>query len=107
MKAVGHVHAVSGDMTIDAEEAIYHRKNPNDTCITATGNPTKYDGITEDDKPFSGISKKLKYTPKTGEVTLSDEAFVQQNGKSINETARLAGVSRMNRHGFNRHLRVI
>lgn len=83
IKAVGHVHAVSGDMTIDAEEAIYHRENPNDTYITATGNPIKYNGITEDGKPFSGNSKKLKYTPKTGEVILTDEAFVQQNGNTL------------------------
>ncbi|MCM7239188.1 hypothetical protein M8R50_16710 [Enterobacter bugandensis] len=38
IKAVGHVHAVSGDMTIDAEEAIYYRENPNDTYMAATGN---------------------------------------------------------------------
>ncbi|SMG62049.1 hypothetical protein [Cedecea sp. NFIX57] len=44
-------------MIIDAEEAIYHRENPNNTYITATGNPIKYDGITEDGKPFSGNSK--------------------------------------------------
>lgn len=83
IKAVGHVHAVSGDMTIDAEEAIYHRENPNNTYITATGNPIKYKGITEDGKPFSGSSKKLKYTPETGQVTLTDEAFVQQNGNTL------------------------
>lgn len=83
IKAVGHVHAVSGDMTIDAEEAIYHRENPNDTYITATGNPIKYNGITEDGKPFSGNSKKLKYTPETGEVILTDEAFVQHNGNTL------------------------
>ncbi|MEI9862499.1 lipopolysaccharide transport periplasmic protein LptA [Enterobacter bugandensis] len=83
VKAVGHVHAVSGDMTIDAEEAIYHRENPNDTYITATGNPIKYIGITEDGKPFSGNSKKLKYTPETGEVILADEAFVQQDGNTL------------------------
>lgn len=83
IKAIGHVHAVSGDMTIDAEEAIYHRENPNDTYITATGNPIKYNGITEDGKPFSGNSKKLKYTPETGEVILTDEAFVQQNGNTL------------------------
>jgi lipopolysaccharide export system protein LptA len=83
IKAIGHVHAVSGDMTIDAEEAIYHRENPNDTYITASGNPIKYNGITEDGKPFSGRSKKLKYTPKTGEVILTNEAFVQQNGNTL------------------------
>nr|WP_176454075.1 lipopolysaccharide transport periplasmic protein LptA [Erwinia piriflorinigrans] len=83
IKAVGHVHAVSGDMTIDADEAIYHREDPNNTYITATGKPIKYNGITEDGKPFSGISKKLKYTPGTGEVILSDEAFVQQNGNTL------------------------
>lgn len=83
IKAVGHVHAVSGDMTIDAEKAIYHRENPNGTYITATGNPIKYNGITEDGKPFSGNSKKLKYTPETGEVILTDEAVVQQNGNTL------------------------
>lgn len=87
IKAIGHVHAVSGDMTIDAEEAIYHRENPNDTYITATGNPIKYNGITEDGKPFSGNSKKLKYTPETGEVLLTDEAFVQQNGNTLSAEA--------------------
>lgn len=70
-------------MTIDAEEAIYYRENPNDTYITATGNPIKYNGITEDGKPFSGNSKKLKYTPETGEVILTNEAFVQQNGNTL------------------------
>ncbi|MEI2606846.1 lipopolysaccharide transport periplasmic protein LptA [Erwinia aphidicola] len=83
MKAVGYVHAASWDMTIDAEEAIYYRENPNDTYITATGNPIKYNGITEDGKPFSGNSKKLKYTPETGEVILTNEAFVQQNGNNL------------------------
>lgn len=83
IKAFGHVHAVSGDMNIDAEEAIYHRENPNDKYITATGNPIKYNGVTEDGKPFSGSSKKLKYTPETGEVILTDEAFVQQNGNNL------------------------
>lgn len=83
IKAVGHVHAVSGDMTIDAEEAIYHRENPDETYITATGGPIKYNGITEDGKPFFGTSKKLKYTPDTGEVILSDDAFVQQNGNTL------------------------
>ncbi|MEI2630933.1 lipopolysaccharide transport periplasmic protein LptA [Erwinia aphidicola] len=83
IKAVGHVHAASWDMTIDAEEAIYYRENPNDTYITATGNPIKYNGITEDCKPFSGNSKKLKYTPETGEVILTNEAFVQQNGNNL------------------------
>lgn len=83
IKALGHVHAVSGDMTIDAEEAIYHRENPNNTFITSTGNPIRYNGITEDGKSFTGNSRKLKYTPKTGEVILSDEAFVQQNGNTL------------------------
>lgn len=64
-------------MTIDAEEAIYHRENPSDIYITATGNPIKYKGITENGKPFSGKSKKLKYTPETGEMVLTDEVFVQ------------------------------
>ncbi|HAV7685031.1 TPA: hypothetical protein JK765_005184, partial [Escherichia coli] len=57
IKAVGNVHAVSGDMTIDAEEAIYHREDPDNTYITATGNPIKYNGITEDGRPFSGNSR--------------------------------------------------
>ncbi|EFQ6911697.1 lipopolysaccharide transport periplasmic protein LptA [Escherichia coli] len=83
IKAVGNVHVVSRDMTIDAEEAIYHREDPNNTYISATGSPIKYNGITEDGKPFSGNSKKLKYTPETGEVVLTDEAFVQQNGNSL------------------------
>ncbi|EGK4254962.1 lipopolysaccharide transport periplasmic protein LptA [Escherichia coli] len=83
IKAVGNVHAVSGDMTIDADEAIYHRETPDNTYITATGDPIKYNGITEDGKPFSGNSKKFKYTPKTGEVILTDEAFVQQSGNSL------------------------
>ncbi|EJF5505272.1 lipopolysaccharide transport periplasmic protein LptA [Salmonella enterica] len=83
IKAIGNVHVVSGDMTIDAGEAIYHRENLKDTYITATGNPIKYNGITEDSKPFSGISKKLKYTPETGEVILTGEAFVQQNGNFL------------------------
>ncbi|KGT92697.1 lipopolysaccharide transport periplasmic protein LptA [Enterobacter cancerogenus] len=83
IKAIGQVHAVSGDMTIDADEAIYHRENPNNTYITATGTPIKYKGITEDGKPFSGNSKKLKYTPGTGEVILTEDAFVQQNGNTL------------------------
>ena len=83
IKAVGNVHAVSGDMTIDAEEAIYHREDPDNTYITATGNPIIYNGITEDGRPFSGNSRKLKYTPGTGEVILTDEAFVQQSGNSL------------------------
>ncbi len=83
IKAVGNVHAIYGDMTVDAEEAIYHRENFGDIYITATGDPIKYNGITEDGKPFSGYSKKLKYTPKTGEVILTGEAFVQQNGISL------------------------
>ncbi|MFP1771709.1 lipopolysaccharide transport periplasmic protein LptA [Lonsdalea quercina] len=83
IKAIGHVHAVSGDMSIDAEEAIYHRETPNTTYITATGNPIKYKGVTEDGKPFSGSSKKLKYTPKTGEVILIDEAFIQQDEHTL------------------------
>jgi len=83
IKAIGHVHAVSGDMTIDADEAIYHRENPNDIYLTAIGNPIKYSGVTEDGKPFSGSSKKLKYNPGTCEVILTDEAFVQQNGNKL------------------------
>lgn len=83
VKAIGHVFAVSGKMTIDAEEAILHREIPSDIYITATGNPIKYKGITEDGKPFSGKSKKLKYTPDTGEVILTDEAVVEQDGNTI------------------------
>lgn len=83
IKAIGHVYAVSGDMTINAEEAIYHRENPNHIYLTATGNPIKYDGVKEDGKPFSGKSKKLKYIPETGEVILTDEAFIQQDGNSL------------------------
>ncbi|MCU6388824.1 lipopolysaccharide transport periplasmic protein LptA [Enterobacter quasiroggenkampii] len=80
IKAVGNVHAVSGDMTINAGEAIYHRENPSNMFITATGNPIRYKGITENGKPFTGRSKQLHYTPETGEVILTDEAFVQQDG---------------------------
>ncbi|EMK1730759.1 lipopolysaccharide transport periplasmic protein LptA [Salmonella enterica] len=83
IKAIGHVYAVSGDMTINAEEAIYHRENPSYIYLAATGNPIKYNGVTEDGKPFSGKSKKLKYTPETGEVILTDEAFIQQDGNSL------------------------
>lgn len=83
VKAVGHVHAVSGDLTVDADEAIYHRENPNHAYLIATGNPINYKGITEDGKPFSGNSKKLKYTPETGEVILTDEAVVQQSENMI------------------------
>ena len=83
IKATGHVHAVSGDMTIDAEEAIYHRENHDNTHITATGNPIKYKGVTEGGKPFSGSSKKLKYTLGTGEVILTDSASVQQNENTL------------------------
>lgn len=83
IKAVGNVHAVSGNITFDAEEAIYHRETPNDTYIIATGNPVKYSGVTEDGNPFSGHSKKLKYTPETGAVLLTDEAFVQQKGNFL------------------------
>lgn len=83
IKAVGHVHAVNGDMSIDADEAIYHRENPDNVYITATGNPIKYKGIAEDGKPFSGSSKKLKYNPKTAEVILTDEAVVQLNRNTL------------------------
>lgn len=83
IKATGHVHAVSGDMTIDADEAVYHRKNPENTYITATGLPVKYRGITEDGRPFSGVSGKLKYTPDTGEVLLTDDVSVQQDGYTL------------------------
>lgn len=39
--------------------------------------------MTEDGKPFSGKSYKLKYTPETGDVILTDEASVQQNGNTL------------------------
>lgn len=83
IKARGHVHAVSGDVTIDADEVFYRRENPSDIYITAKGNPIKYNGITEDGKVFSGNSKKLKFTPKTGETILTEEAFVQQQGNTL------------------------
>lgn len=78
IKAIGNVHAVSGDMIVDADEAIYHRENPRNLYITAIGNPIKYKGVTQDGRPFSGRSKKFKYTPETGEVIMMEEAFIQQ-----------------------------
>ncbi|MEG5551603.1 lipopolysaccharide transport periplasmic protein LptA [Enterobacter wuhouensis] len=83
IKAVGNVYAVSGEMTIIADEAIYHRNNPTNTYITATGSPIKYKGVTDDGKPFSGTSRKLKYTPETGDMILTEDAFVQQNGNTL------------------------
>ncbi|WP_181451947.1 lipopolysaccharide transport periplasmic protein LptA [Pantoea agglomerans] len=83
IKAIGHVHIVSGDMNIDAEEAIFHRENPTHKYITATGKPIKYKGKTEDGRPFSGSSKKLRYNPQTGEVILTNEAFIQQDGNTL------------------------
>lgn len=83
IKAIGNVHAVSGNMIIDAEEAVYHRENLSNTYLTATGKPIKYNGIAEDGKPFSGSSKNLKYTPETGEMILKDEALVNHNGNTL------------------------
>lgn len=83
IKAIGHVHAVSGDMIIDAGEAIYHQNPHGNNYITATGSPIQYSGKTEGGKPFTGRSKKLKYTPATGEVLLTDDAFVQQDRNTI------------------------
>lgn len=28
IRAVGHVHGVSGNLTIEADDAVYHRENP-------------------------------------------------------------------------------
>ena len=83
IRAIGHVHIVSGDMVIDAEEAIYHREIPDKTYIVATGNPVRYKGVTENNKPFSGNSKNLKYYPDTAMVIMTDEAFIQQKGISL------------------------
>lgn len=83
IKATGHVYAVSGEMIIEAEEAIYHRENSARTYISAKGDPIKYKGVTEDGKPFTGRSKKLKYTPETGEVILTDKVIVQQEGSTL------------------------
>ncbi|MGF7484016.1 lipopolysaccharide transport periplasmic protein LptA [Providencia sp. SP181] len=83
IKSIGNVHAVSGDMIIKSDEATYHQDNPKNIFITAVGNPIKYAGITEDGKPFSGNSKKFKYIPKTGEMILIGEAFIQQNENTL------------------------
>lgn len=83
VKASGNVHVVNGDMVIDANEAIYHRNDPKNPYITASGGPIKYKGKTEDGKVFDGTSIKMKYTINSGELVLSGNAFIRQYDNTL------------------------
>ncbi|HHQ6627931.1 TPA: LptA/OstA family protein [Serratia fonticola] len=83
VQAIGRVHIVSGDMTIDAENAIYHRTDPNNTFITANGTPIIYRGRLEDGSAFSGMLKRLKYVIKNGILTLGGDAFIRKNNNTL------------------------
>ncbi|EAA0892418.1 lipopolysaccharide transport periplasmic protein LptA [Salmonella enterica] len=87
IRATGHVHVVSGDMTVDADEATYYREVADNPYLTASGNPVRYNGMTEDGRPFTGRSARLKYNTATGDVTFTGEAFVQQGGNTLSAPA--------------------
>ncbi|HAX5087906.1 TPA: hypothetical protein JZG55_004999 [Escherichia coli] len=77
IRATGHVHAVNGDMVIDADEAVYYRRNVNIPYITAKGEPVKYSGVTSNGKMFSEVSQEVRYTINTGEIVLTGNACVR------------------------------
>lgn len=81
--ATGHVHVVSGDMIIDADEAIYHRTDPTNTAITAIGTPIKYCGKLEDGTPFAGRSRELNYRILSGDLSLTGDAFIQHRNNTL------------------------
>ncbi|EFH7663921.1 hypothetical protein GJ330_22880 [Escherichia coli] len=77
IRATGHVHVVNGDMIIDADEAVYHRRNVNLPYITVKGMSVKYSGVASNGKLFSGVSEEARYTINTGEVVLTGNACVR------------------------------
>ncbi|EKS5500996.1 lipopolysaccharide transport periplasmic protein LptA [Escherichia coli] len=83
ISATGHVHAVNGDMVIDADEAVYHRYNVNLPYITAKGKPVKYSGVASNGKLFSGVSEEARYTINTGEIVLTGNACVRMEGNRL------------------------
>lgn len=83
VKAFGNVLITSGDMVIEAQEAVFHRKDRSNLFITATDTPIKYQGILEDGRPFSGNSLELKYVIASGTVNLINKAFIQLQNSSL------------------------
>ncbi|TPW51368.1 hypothetical protein FKD06_11410 [Serratia sp. SRS-8-S-2018] len=81
--ATGHVHVVSGDMIIDADEATYNRTDPTRAAITAIGTPIKYSGKLEDGTPFTGRSRELDYWLLSGDLSLRGEAFIQHRNNTL------------------------
>lgn len=83
IKAFGAVQIISGDMKIEADEAIFHRENPNNLFVTATGTPIKYKGMLENGRPFSGHSLELKYVIESGEIILTNKAFIRLQDSTL------------------------
>lgn len=83
IKAFGAVQIISGDMKIEADEAIFHRENPDSLFVTATGTPIRYKGILENGRSFSGRSLELKYVIESGEIILTNEAFIRLQDSTL------------------------
>ncbi|WEF26640.1 LptA/OstA family protein [Klebsiella aerogenes] len=83
VQAFGDVLITSGEMAIQAEEAVFHRNDPANLFITASGDPIKYKGVLEDGRPFTGHSLKLKYVIKSGDVNLINKAFIKLQNSSL------------------------
>ncbi|HAV9946838.1 TPA: lipopolysaccharide transport periplasmic protein LptA [Escherichia coli] len=77
IRATGHVHVVNGDMVIDADEAVYYRRNVNLPYITAKGKPVTYSGVAGNGKLFSGRAEEARYTINTGEIVLTGNACIR------------------------------
>ena len=81
----GNVVIEQGTMKLQAASIVANlNKDRGISSITATGSPAKFQQQVDANKPLSrGQAQKIVYNAETGIITLSGNAFLQQDGASI------------------------